>query len=1147
MSFVHLHTHTQYSLLDGANKIKEYISRVKALGMNSAAITDHGVMYGIIDFYKEALSQGIKPIIGCEIYLAKDGNHKEKTTGNYHLVLLAETNEGYENLTKLVSIAFVEGYYYKPRADKDLLRKYSKGLIATSACLQGEIAQKLINNDYEGAKQAALEYAEIFGKNSFFLEMQNHGIELQSRVNQELMRLSKETNIELIVTNDVHYTYKEDYLAHDILLCIQTNKHLNDENRMRYEAGEFYVRSEEEMRALFPYAPYAVENTQKIADRCNVEIKFHQMKLPKYDVPAGNNAYSYLKQLCMEGLKKRYETITDSILERLEFELKTINDMGFVDYFLIVWDFIKFAKEHDIMVGPGRGSATGSIVSYCLSITDVDPLPYNLLFERFLNPHRVSMPDIDIDFCYERRAEVIDYVVKKYGSDRVVQIITFGTMAARAVIRDVGRVMNLPYGMVDSIAKMIPAELNITIDKALTMNPKLGEAVLNDKNVATLIEMSRKLEGMPRHSSIHAAGVVICGKPADELVPLSRAADATITTQFTMTTIEELGLLKMDFLGLRTLTVIQKAVQMAQIRLEDTDEQCEAVYKMIAAGNTDGVFQLESAGMKSFMQNLQPTCFEDIVAGISLYRPGPMDFIPQYIKGKKNPDTVTYHCEELRDILSTTYGCIVYQEQVMQIVQKLAGYSLGKSDILRRAMSKKKADVMNRERQNFVYGNEEEGIAGCINNGISEKTANTIFDEMIDFAKYAFNKSHSVAYSVVAYRTAYLKCYHKVEFMAALLCSVIDNLSKTIAYLYSCKQMGIKVLPPDINRGGMGFKVVSDYIVYALDSIKAVGSSSAKQIEEERITNGDYLSLYDFLERTRDKGINKKTVENLIRAGAMDNLEVNRKTMLMGYQDMLDSIQKNSKEQMKGQRSIFDLLDGDFEENQKFKLNFYEELPREVLLSDEKEVLGIYLSGHPLDEYEDVLRINVTAKNIDFAVSAQEETRTVYDRQIVTVGGIITKVKKIFTKTNKQMAYLELEDLTGSIEVIVFPNTLEKYDSLLYEDTKLLLKGDVSVDDETKPAKLLMKSAVALDEIPKRLFLEFKDIDDYKKYLGNINKLSQQSHGKDELIAFLHHPRSMKVIKFAIDASDDGELCMELKKLIGDKRVKSVYKKLDKF
>lgn len=1147
MSFVHLHTHTQYSLLDGANKIKEYISRVKALGMNSAAITDHGVMYGVIDFYKEALDQGIKPIIGCEIYLAREGKYNERIAGTYHLVLLAENNEGYENLTRLVSEAFVHGYYYKPRVDKDLLRRYSRGLIATSACLQGEISQKLIHNDYEGAKQTALEYADIFGKDSFFLEMQNHGIALQEKVNQELMKLSDETGIELIVTNDVHYTYKEDYKAHDILLCIQTNKHLSDENRLKYEAGEFYVRSEDEMRALFPYAISAIENTQKIADRCNVEIKFHDMKLPKFELEDGEDAYQYLSNLCLEGLNQRYPDLNESLLNRLDFELKTIHAMGFVDYFLIVWDFIKYAKEQAIMVGPGRGSAAGSIVAYCLYITDVDPIAHHLVFERFLNPHRVSMPDIDIDFCYERRQEVIDYVVQKYGSDRVVQIITFGTMAARAVIRDVGRVMNLPYAMVDSIAKMIPNELNITIDKALIMNPKLGEAVLNDRQVAELIEMSRKLEGMPRHSSIHAAGVVICSKPASEIVPLSRAADNTITTQFTMTTIEELGLLKMDFLGLRTLTVIQKAADLAGIRVEDTDIQSDEVYRMIASGNTDGVFQLESAGMKVFMQNLQPSCFEDIVAGISLYRPGPMDFIPQYIKGKKNPETVTYHCEELRDILSSTYGCIVYQEQVMQIVQKLAGYSLGKSDILRRAMSKKKSDVMNKERQNFVYGNVEEGIAGCLHNGISEKTANTIFDEMIDFAKYAFNKSHSVAYALVSYRTAYLKCFHKVEFMAALLCSVIDNLSKTIVYLYSCKQMGIQVLPPDINKGGSGFKAVDNKIIYALDSIKTVGSAVASQIEKERLDNGPYLSLYDFLERMKDKGLNKKAVENLIKAGALDGLEINRRSMLMGYQDMLDYIHKSNREQMKGQGSIFDLMDSSVHEQFAYHLKIFEEVSKEELLTDEKEVLGLYVSGHPLEEYEEVLKVNATVKNIEFEAPAEEETRLIHDRQAVIVGGIITKVKKIYTKTNKQMAYLELEDLTGIVEVIVFPNVLTGYDNLIYEDTKLLISGDVSIDDESKPAKLIMKAAMSLDEVPKRLFLEFKDRDDYEQYSRELLKEVAQSSGRDELIAFLHHPRSMKVIAKNIDASETSELSLHLKELLGAKRVRSVYKKLAKF
>ena len=768
MSFVHLHVHTEYSLLDGSNKIKEYVSRVKELGMDSAAITDHGVMYGVIDFYREAHRQGINPILGCEVYVAPNSRFDREVTGGddryYHLVLLAENNTGYANLMKIVSKGFVEGYYYKPRVDKSLLREYHEGIIALSACLAGEVQRYIVKGLYDEAKKTALEYQEIFGEDNYFLELQDHGIPDQALVNQQLLKMSQETGIGLVATNDVHYTYAEDAKPHDILLCIQTGKKLSDENRMRYEGGQYYVKSPEEMEKLFPYALQALDNTQRIADRCHVEIEFGVTKLPKYDVPDGLTSWEYLQKLCYEGLEKRYGEPTEELKDRLAYELDTIRNMGYVDYFLIVWDFIKYAKDHGIAVGPGRGSAAGSIVSYCLGITTIDPIRYQLLFERFLNPERVSMPDIDVDFCFERRQEVIDYVVRKYGKDRVVQIVTFGTLAARGVIRDVGRVMDLPYAFVDSIAKMIPQELNITIDKALKENPELRRTYENDEQVKTLIDMAKRLEGLPRHSSMHAAGVVISQKSVDEYVPLSRAADGTITTQFTMTTLEELGLLKMDFLGLRTLTVIQNAVQMARkkeptIDMEKIDYNDAKVLDYIGTGKTDGIFQLESAGMKSFMKELKPHSLEDIIAGISLYRPGPMDFIPQYIKGKNDASSITYDCPQLEPILEPTYGCIVYQEQVMQIVRDLAGYTLGRSDLLRRAMSKKKGDVMQKERQIFVYGDEEADVPGCVKNGIDEKTANKIYDEMIDFAKYAFNKSHAAAYAVVAYQTAWLKYY----------------------------------------------------------------------------------------------------------------------------------------------------------------------------------------------------------------------------------------------------------------------------------------------------------------------------------------------------------------------------------------------------
>ena len=916
MSFAHLHVHTEFSLLDGSNKIKEYVSRVKELGMNSAAITDHGVMYGVIDFYREAKKQGINPILGCEVYVAPNSRFDREITGGddryYHLVLLAENEEGYANLTKIVSKGFVEGYYYKPRVDKELLRKYHKGIIALSACLAGEVARFLTKGLYEEAKKTALEYQEIFGEGNFFLELQDHGIPEQGLVNQQLFKMSEETGIELVATNDIHYTYAEDAKPHDILLCIQTGKKLSDENRMRYDGGQYYVKSEEEMLRLFPYAKQALENTQKIADRCHVEIEFGVTKLPKYDVPDGYTSWEYLQKLCYEGLEKRYGDPSEELKNRLSYELETIHQMGYVDYFLIVWDFIKYAKDHGISVGPGRGSAAGSIVSYCLEITTIDPIRYQLLFERFLNPERVSMPDIDVDFCYERRQEVIDYVTRKYGKDCVAQIVTFGTLAARGVIRDVGRVMDLPYAYVDSISKMIPQELGITIDKALKMNPDLKKLYDTDETVTNLIDMAKRLEGLPRHCSMHAAGVVICQKPVDEYVPLSRAADGTITTQFIMTTLEELGLLKMDFLGLRTLTVIQNAVLLArrkqpELNINQIDYNDQKVLDYIGTGKTDGVFQLESAGMKGFMKELKPHNLEDVIAGISLYRPGPMDFIPQYIRGKNDSSSITYDCPQLEPILAPTYGCIVYQEQVMQIVRDLAGYSLGRSDLLRRAMSKKKAAVMEKERQNFVYGNEEEGVPGCIKNGISEEIANHIYDEMTDFAKYAFNKSHAACYAVVAYQTAYLKTYYPVEFMAALMTSVVDNTDKVAGYIYACRQMNIQMLPPDVNTSDMEFSVEDNAIRFGLSAVKSLGRPTIKAIIDER-NKSRFTSMQDFISRLYTD-LNKRTLENLIKSGAFDTFGNNRRQMMSVYARMLDNEAKQGKDAISGQMSLFDLVD----------------------------------------------------------------------------------------------------------------------------------------------------------------------------------------------------------------------------------------------
>ena len=959
MNFTHLHVHTEYSLLDGSNKIKEYVARVKELGMDSAAITDHGVMFGVIDFYREAKAAGINPVLGCEVYVAPNSRFDKETSGGedryYHLVLLAENNKGYSNLMKIVSKGFVEGFYYKPRVDLEVLREYHEGIIALSACLAGEVQRYLVRGMYEEAKKAALKYEAIFGKGNYFLELQDHGIPEQKNVNQQLLRMSRELGIDLVATNDVHYTYAQDASAHDILLCIQTGKRLADEDRMRYEGGQYYVKSPEEMAGLFPYALEALENTHRIAERCHVEIEFGVTKLPKYDVPEGYTSWEYLNKLCFEGLEKRYSPVTEELKNRLDYELGTIRQMGYVDYFLIVWDFIKFARDHDIMVGPGRGSAAGSLVAYTLGITQLDPIRYNLLFERFLNPERVSMPDIDVDFCFERRQEVIDYVVRKYGKDRVVQIVTFGTLAARGVIRDVGRVMDLPYAMVDSIAKMIPQELNITIDKALEVNSELKKIYEEDEQIRTLIDMSRRLEGLPRHTSMHAAGVVISQRAVDEYVPLSRASDGSITTQFTMTTLEELGLLKMDFLGLRTLTVIQNAVRMAEknsgktIDMDAIDYNDRAVLDSLGTGKTDGVFQLESAGMKNFMKELKPQNLEDIIAGISLYRPGPMDFIPRYIRGKNHPETITYDCPELAPILEPTYGCIVYQEQVMQIVRALGGYTLGRSDLLRRAMSKKKAAVMQKERQNFVYGNEAEGVPGCIRNGISEKVANKIYDDMIDFAKYAFNKSHAAAYAIVAYQTAYLKYHYPVEFMAALMTSVIDNPRKVAEYIYSCRQMGISILPPDINRGESGFSVDGKSIRYGLSAIKSVGKPVIEAIVAERKAGGEFRSLRDLIERLSGKEVNKRTIESFIKSGALDSLGGTRKQFMLVYVQIMDSVNREKKYAMTGQLSLFDLVGEEERKDYEIRMPDVGEYGKEELLAFEKEVLGIYVSGHPLD------------------------------------------------------------------------------------------------------------------------------------------------------------------------------------------------------
>jgi len=1152
VNFTHLHVHTEYSLLDGSNKIKEYVARVKELGMDSAAITDHGVMYGVIDFYREAKAAGINPVLGCEVYVAPNSRF-DREIGNdedryYHLVLLAENNTGYANLMKIVSRGFTEGFYYKPRIDMEILREYHEGIIALSACLAGEVQKYLVRGMYEEAKEAALRYRDIFGENNYFLELQDHGIAEQKMVNQQLLRMSRELNIPLVATNDVHYTYEDDVASHDILLCIQTGKKLADENRMRYEGGQYYVKSPEQMAELFPYAPQALENTHKIAQRCQVDIEFGVTKLPKFDVPSLYTSWEYLNKLCFEGLERLYGDRAGELKERLEYELSVIQKMGYVDYFLIVWDFIRFAREHDIIVGPGRGSAAGSVVSYTLGITQLDPIRYNLLFERFLNPERVSMPDIDIDFCFERRQEVIDYVVRKYGKDRVVQIVTFGTMAARGVIRDVGRVMDLPYALCDTIAKMVPQELNITIDKALHMSQELRTMYENDAQVHELIDMSKRLEGLPRHTSMHAAGVVISQKAVDEYVPLSRASDGTITTQFTMTTLEELGLLKMDFLGLRTLTVIQNAVRLAEkssgkkIVMEEIDYNDKAVLDSIGTGRTEGVFQLESAGMKSFMKELRPRSLEDIIAGISLYRPGPMDFIPQYIRGKDHPEDITYDCPQLEPILEATYGCIVYQEQVMQIVRDLGGYTLGRSDLVRRALSKKKTAVMAKERQNFVYGNETEGVPGCAANGIDEKTANKIFDDMTDFAKYAFNKSHAAAYAVVSYQTAYLKYYYPVEFMAALMTSVIDYPSKVAEYILTCRQMGIAILPPDINVGVGNFSVDNGNIRYGLFAIKSLGKPVIDAIIENREAYGRYQSIADFIERTTGREINKRAVENLIKSGAMDSLGGTRKQFMQVYAAIMDHTVQEKKHSVTGQMSLFDLM-GD-EEKKEFQVQMPNvgEFDKEQVLAFEKEVLGIYISGHPLEKYEKLWKKGITNVTSDFALDEETGASRVLDNSTAIVGGMITGKTIKYTKTNKTMAFLTLEDLVGTVEVVVFPRDYEKNSQMLTQDSKVFVRGRVSCEDD-RPSKLICEKIWTFEEIPQELWVQFSDKKDYEMREQDLFGVLRHCEGKDRVVIFVRSERAVRRLgeNWTVNAND--ELLEELYGIFGKENIKVVQGK----
>ena len=1147
MAFAHLHVHTEYSLLDGSNKIKECVNRVKELGMDSVAITDHGVMYGVIDFYRAAREIGVKPILGCEVYVAPNSRFDKEATGGeeryHHLVLLAENNTGYANLMKIVSKGFTEGYYYRPRVDMEVLQKYHEGIIALSACLAGEVPRYIQKGLFEEAKKCAQKYEACFGKGNYFLELQDHGIPEQQTVNQALLRMSKELDIPLVATNDVHYTREDDAQAHDILLCIQTGKIVTDENRMRYDGGQYFIKSEEQMKELFPYALQAIENTQKIADRCNVEIEFGVTKLPHFEVPEGYDSWTYLNKLCLDGLKKRYPEDDGSLKERLDYELETIRKMGYVDYFLIVWDFINYAKENGIPVGPGRGSAAGAIVSYCLEITDIDPIKYNLLFERFLNPERVSMPDIDIDFCYERRQDVIDYVRGKYGDDKVVQIVTFGTMAAKGVIRDVARAMDLPYAFADQIAKMVPNELNITLSRALTINPEFKTLYDTNEQVKELIDMCQKLEGLPRHTSMHAAGVVICQKPADEFVPLSRGSDGSITTQFTMTTIEELGLLKMDFLGLRTLTVIKDAVDLVkqnrgiELDMGSIDYNDKKVLDFIGTGKTDGVFQLESGGMKSFMRELKPQSLEDIIAGISLYRPGPMDFIPKYIKGKNNADEVTYSTPYLEPILAPTYGCIVYQEQVMQIVRELGGYTLGRSDLVRRAMSKKKQSVMEKEKANFVYGNPQEGVPGCVSRGIPENVADRIYEDMMDFAKYAFNKSHAACYAVVSYQTAYLKYYYPVEFMAALMTSVIDNSTKVTEYLMSSRAMGIEILPPDVNSGQARFSVQDDSILFALTALKNIGRPVIEAIVKEREERGPYTTLEDFIVRTSEYGVNKRAIENMIKAGAFDSIPGTRKQLMSVYVSLVENLVKSKKNNMAGQMSLFDFAVEEEKETFEIPLPNVGEFSKEVLLAFEKEVAGVYISGHPLEEYADFIERRISAKTSDFYLDEESNTTKVTDGADVVIGGILADKKIKYTKNDKKMAFLTIEDLYGSMEVILFPRDFEKCSEKLIVDSKVFVKGRVQIEDE-KDGKLIGSQVMPFEEVPRNLTVFFRDKESYLQQEQKLDALLANSEGKDSVTVVCVKERVQKTLPKNRNVEVNEELLKRLKQEFGEECVR---------
>ena len=1152
--WVSLHTHTEYSLLDGSARIPDLIKRAKELGMNSIAITDHGVMYGCVEFYKQAKEQGIKPIIGCEVYVAGHSMYEKQGRQDkdiYHLVLIVKNEKGYKNLMKIVTQASIDGFYYKPRTDHDFLKEHSEGLIALSACLGGEIPSSILENNMEKARKTALFYKEIF-RDGFYLELQDHGIKEQLMVNEELIKMSRELNIPLVATNDVHYIKKEDSKAHDVLLCIQTGKTLNDESRMRFPTDEFYLKSPEEMFELFSYIPEALENTVSIANECNFDYEFHKSKLPEFPLPPNTDHFEYLKDLCYKGLKERYSDITHKITERLEYELGIIRDMGYVDYFLIVWDFIRFARENSIMTGPGRGSAAGSIVAYTLRITKIDPIKYNLIFERFLNPERVSMPDIDSDFCYERRGEVIDYVVEKYGKDNVSQIITFGTMAARLCIRDVGRAMNYSYAEVDKIAKMIPSAPNITIDKAMEVNQDLKDIYDSDERVKALIDVAKSLEGLPRHTSTHAAGVVIASKPLVEFVPLQKNEDM-IVTQFTMNNLEELGLLKMDFLGLRTLTVMRDAVEMVkynrgkEIDLDKIDFSDKEVYKMIGEGRTVGVFQLESSGMTSFMKELKPDNLEDIIAGISLYRPGPMSEIPRYIENKKNPQNIRYDPPELESILNVTYGCMVYQEQVMQIVRDLAGYSMGRSDLVRRAMAKKKHKVMEEERKNFIYGiADEKGnavVPGCVRNGINPESADRIFDIMMDFASYAFNKSHAAAYAVIGFQTAYLMHYYPTEYIAAMLNSVMGSSDKVAFYIRFAEDMGIKVLPPDINESFTKFTVKGNIIRFGLAAVKNAGVNALESIIKCRNEKGKFTDLADFCSKVDTSCVNKRIVESLIKAGAFDCFKVYRSRMLAVYEKILDGVSNDRKKNITGQISLFtDLKRGDNYIDVEYPK--IDEFEKKYILAMEKEMTGLYLSGHPLDEYKEALNIQTNTKISDITTDELLEEQSydaplkVKDGDNVIIGGIITGVNKKITKSNAMMAFITVEDLYGSIEVIVFPKTFEKYKSLINEDNIVVINGRVSIREEEQP-KVLCESIKNLAKIStQKIYILTENTSAAKDAADDLKSQMPKFSGNIPVYICTKKERSKFMLNRDLWVNGNQSILSYLKEKFGDRNVK---------